>query len=304
MTEIDCINVGYGDSILLRSDGYCALIDCGDISSRVVPGKGERVTAADFLRAQGIDTLDLLWITHLHLDHVGGLESLENRIQIKKMIVPYLPAEKLTDNTSPLPEGAPDGVACLIKAINIYAQAVCSYRKSGTEIVVCNPMTEKLDEIYVGEFRLTPFFVNNPECFLFMRKCFDDALMGQPCTDDLLVLDEIINSCSVGVHVETDRSLIELPGDLDLASCKALLNKPCDIFKMPHHGHNHSIDADLVQCIRPKHTVISVSDDRADPCPHESSIRMASAYGDVSFTDAVAVNGARLYHQSVHFCLD
>lgn len=303
MSKIDFINVGYGDSVLLQSAGCYALIDCGDICSRVIPGKGERITASEFLSEQGIDTLDLLWITHLHLDHVGGLETLSRDIKVKKIVVPYLPEKRLLNAAAPFPDNASDGVVCLIKAINIFNQALNTFLNDGTEVILCNPLEKQIAEIEIGEYHLNPFYIDNPNGFLFMKRCFDDALNGKPSETDLLSLDGTINSYSIGLHVQIGSKLIELPGDLDLASCKALLCKPCEIFKMPHHGHSKSVDEELMQCIKPKHTVISVSDDRTDPCPNETSIQMALPYGDVSFTDAVVYNGNSFFHQSVHFSI-
>lgn len=301
MSKIDFINVGYGDSVLLQSAGCCALIDCGDVCSRVIPGKGERIIASDFLAEQGIDTLDLLWITHLHLDHVGGLETLVNTIKVKKLVVPYLPEERLLSAFAPFPNETSDGVICLIKALNIFTRAIHSYLDKGTKVIVCNPMEEQICEMQVGEYRINPFYIYNPEGFLFMEKCFNDALNGNPNEKELQILDGTINSYSIGLHVQIGHKLIELPGDMDLVSCKALLSNPCEIFKMPHHGHSRSVDEELLRCIQPKHTVICVSNDRQDSCPNESSIQMALAYGDVSFTDAVVFNGNSSYHQSVQF---
>lgn len=303
MSEIDFINVGYGDSILLQSIDQRALIDCGDMRIRVNPEKGERIVASDYLIQQGIDAIDLLWITHLHLDHVGGLDAMPHKIGIKRIVTPYIPDKQLINRIAPIPEGAPDGVVCLIKALNIYTQALKFYLLNGAEVLYCSPLTKKIDPIQIGECVLEPFYQNNREGFFFMKKCFDDALMGCPNVNNLLLLDETINNYSIGLHIKNNQTLIELPGDMGLDSCKMYLDKACEIFKMPHHGHKNSIDDELMQRIRPNHTVISVSNDRLDPCPYVPVIQTALAFGDVSFTDAVTYEGTTIYHNSVHFSI-
>lgn len=63
--EIHVIDVGQGDSILLRSGDQTMLVDTGLRES------GDEVSA--YLQAQGIRRLDRLLITHDHSDHSGGL---------------------------------------------------------------------------------------------------------------------------------------------------------------------------------------------------------------------------------------
>ena len=73
---LDFINVGYGDAILIRSGSFTMLVDCGDWTVGDGGPDSQRISAADFLRQEGIDTLDLLVLTHLHRDHSGGLTEL------------------------------------------------------------------------------------------------------------------------------------------------------------------------------------------------------------------------------------
>ena len=66
--EIHMIDVGQGESILVRSGQETMLVDAG------VRGTGDEIAA--YLQAQGIQKLDRLLITHDHSDHQGGLKRL------------------------------------------------------------------------------------------------------------------------------------------------------------------------------------------------------------------------------------
>ena len=71
------LDVGQGDAMLLNQPGSCtALIDAGPLIN------GHRITHA--LQALGIDALDVVIITHPHLDHFGGLFDIYPRFSIKQ----------------------------------------------------------------------------------------------------------------------------------------------------------------------------------------------------------------------------
>lgn len=64
--RIQFIDVGQGDAALVECDGHYMLIDGGDISA----GK----TVYQALEDKRIRHLDILAISHLHQDHIGGLK--------------------------------------------------------------------------------------------------------------------------------------------------------------------------------------------------------------------------------------
>lgn len=63
--SIEFIDVGQGDAALVECDGRYMLIDGGDESA------GD--TVYSFLEERGIQHLDILVLSHMHADHIGGL---------------------------------------------------------------------------------------------------------------------------------------------------------------------------------------------------------------------------------------
>ncbi len=77
--SIQFIDVGQGDSALVECDGHYMLIDGGDKLH------GDKVYST--LEEKGIQHLDILAISHLHEDHIGGLiKALTYATKIDKVI--------------------------------------------------------------------------------------------------------------------------------------------------------------------------------------------------------------------------
>ena len=76
------IDVGQGDSILIHSNGYSALIDTGPVESSVELSRS--------LRESNIETVDVLILSHLHLDHSGGVPQIFEDFYVENIILPEL----------------------------------------------------------------------------------------------------------------------------------------------------------------------------------------------------------------------
>lgn len=77
--EVHFIDVGQGDSTLIKCDGKSMLIDAGDDS------KGTAIQR--YLQKQGIEKLDYLVLTHPDSDHIGGAPVIITKFKIDKVFV-------------------------------------------------------------------------------------------------------------------------------------------------------------------------------------------------------------------------
>jgi len=77
---VSFLDVGQGESILIRSAEHTVLIDGGEFRARGV--------IRDYLRAAGIRRIDYVVATHPHSDHIGGLVYVLGRYEIGRVLMP------------------------------------------------------------------------------------------------------------------------------------------------------------------------------------------------------------------------
>lgn len=87
--RVHYIDVGQGDSELIElPNDEVMLIDAGEND------KGGFV--ADYIRSQGIDKIDYLVGTHPHSDHIGGLDTVIDELEIGKIYMPKASSDTKT----------------------------------------------------------------------------------------------------------------------------------------------------------------------------------------------------------------
>lgn len=83
------IDVGQGDSILIKAGQSFLLIDAGN------PGNDRRIR--EEMRRQGCQNLDYVIATHPHADHIGSFPELLRDVPVKNVILPEMDPSLLED---------------------------------------------------------------------------------------------------------------------------------------------------------------------------------------------------------------
>ncbi len=305
MVQIDFINVGYGDSILLQFDSgkgnvFRVLIDCGDYCVRRNSPESRRISAADFLVKNGIDAIDLLILSHLHLDHVGGLKEIACNIQVKELLSNYLPPKEFWGHKIQINSGFSSGSQNLQKSLDILSAALPLLSAEGCIIREIRDNERITIPGYNAEMSLS---LSDSGIYALQKQIFDKALAGKADDNDLHRLDLFINNTSIRVYAEIGNKRILLPGDVYAAEWSRYDVPACDILKVPHHGHKDGLNDKILQKAGPEHVVISVSNDREDDCPsREITDLIRSGKANLYFTDAVKEQDEiPAYQESVRF---
>ena len=109
------IDVGQGDAILVQSGVFNALIDGGEYTKDAV--------VRDYLESVGVKTLDIVFATHPHSDHIGGLDTVIKNFKVKKVYMPEIPEKILPTSKS-------------------FEEFLYAIKQSGTEASYLAPDTE------------------------------------------------------------------------------------------------------------------------------------------------------------------
>lgn len=81
---VTALDVGQGQSLVFLSGTNTVMVDCG--GNGAVTNAGD--TAVQYLRSVGRSTVDVLVLTHPHMDHVNGVERLLKQVRVHTLVIP------------------------------------------------------------------------------------------------------------------------------------------------------------------------------------------------------------------------
>ncbi|MBQ7799267.1 MAG: MBL fold metallo-hydrolase [Oscillospiraceae bacterium] len=130
------IDVGQGDSALISCGGVNILIDAGENN------KGDEVLLK--LKELNIECLDYVIGTHAHSDHIGGLDTVLNGVEVKNIILSDLP-DKLIPNTKTYSDLLD---AIVENEVNLIAAEVgASYKIGEGKLTLLAPVNNKYSDL-------------------------------------------------------------------------------------------------------------------------------------------------------------
>ena len=264
--QITFINVGYGDAILFRgSGGFAALLDGGSALESEFSGDPYRVRAADYLRRESVTKLDAVLISHIHEDHVCGLEAVFERCFVKRLYVPY-PVEPFLGGCELRP--APDAfrsVPLYTNALNAYRRILLRAGEAGTAVTVVKPG----DAFCLGPELTAQVLAPKPRTVRAYMELVEAAYAsaGQEAavTELLAKLDAASNQTSMLLRFETEKAVFLAAADScprEWDEVPSFLLENGNVLKLPHHGQIDSISEQFMRNMPLEYVITTASSDR------------------------------------------
>ena len=286
MLYLHFINVGDGDAILIEHrqgrEVYRLLVDAGRADVGSFPGS-RRLTAAAYLRQQGIGRLDAVVVTHLHTDHFEGLGPLLDAVEVETVISGFFPCPPVGRIVR---TGAEEKtVRGLMDCLEQWAELTERLRAGNCRLV----QAESALTLSAPDDLRIEVTVPDPEAAVRQKEIWAALLAGeQPDRNMVWWSSKFRNPGSLRTRLAYAGRQIELAADCYGAAWEDAA-APCDIFKVPHHGDAKSLTPPLVRRLRPQHAVISCSAEyipRKDR-PSAAAVSLLEAQGaQVWFTDS------------------
>lgn len=313
MLALDFINVGNGDSILIReiNDGrqdFAMMVDFGhdclvrDDHPGELDPRSRRIYAGDFLRKLGVEHLDLALVTHFHRDHIGGLGRVLDAVTVGEFVTTYLPPENVPDLEPLRPDnGLPKAAKNALLCIQLYTRALQTH-PGRIERFHLLPGTETVSLQLTPALRMD-ILCGEPALYRRQKEVYDAAYAGERNGYDLVRWAKSMNVCSLRQRLYYHGKEIVLGGDAYAHVWETVNLTPCDILKVPHHASFDSTSRKLLEKLRPETAVVTVAARRPDERPHPYVVSLLQQYvKNLYFTDAVELPGLvePQFHETVH----
>lgn len=258
---------GYGDCILLQNEnGYISLIDGGSDLESEFSGDQYRIRAIDFLKSQQISHLNAVFISHIHEDHVCGLEKVLKNVSADVIYIPYpLEVFRGARPLTPLPDAA-RSVPLYTEALNAFIRILHLAEQHGIPVKTLQAGdTITLTEQITAQV-LAPRKKKLEQYTARLQRIYEENITEQEATRLLTELDATSNQTSMLLKITEGSSVLldaadSCPNIWSEVPVSALQN--VNVLKLPHHGQRDCVDENMMKQMPLKYVVTtSVSDRR------------------------------------------
>lgn len=278
--RVHFINVGYGEAILVTKDDFVLLID-GGTNRQEEYNNFACIRVEEYIKKQHISKVDIVIITHIHDDHIGGLENVVKAFDIGEIwinVKPDMEPGDIAQRFLPLVEGNISGTLfrnALEGYTNILAE--CNKRKI--------PILEKgsacgqipLKNGLIAKILWPEATLQRETAELFNRLFLEQDM--KKAEELFYHIDRNGNQTSTALQIEDGKSSVLLSGDKtkgweDLYQIhKEELNS--QVLKITHHGQLDGMPEAMLEAAKPTHIVVCASRDRRFNSAHPEVIQRA-----------------------------
>lgn len=262
--QIDFLNVGYGEALVIRDGSFCMVVDGGSNKEHIYQPLSS-IMLFDFLKESGARKIDRLVLTHIHDDHVGGLLRVLEEIPVDEIWVNILadhPGPGILEEKQKILEGS-SAERLYFEAILLYFQLLETAGKKGVPI---RRITQEDGPQNFNGLSITPLGMDQEEADRVTGE-FNAMIRETDGTEFLkqyLRLDRGCNATSLALHLRKEEKGALLTGDKvegwdELAE---QLDLRANVLKLTHHGQADGMPESMLQAADPDIFVICADKNR------------------------------------------
>jgi len=283
--QVHFINVGYGEAILVTGDDKTILIDGGTNRAEEYEHPG-CIRTAEYLKKTGISKIDLVIITHIHDDHIGGIPEVIRNFPVSQVWInvrPDMPNMELIHQFDSVIKGNLSGT--LFKnALESYAELLeeCNRR----EIPVLQKGKEDGFLSFTEGFDielLTP----DKQMQMETRDAYDRLFAEKEIRKAEALfyeIDKLGNSTSISLRIKAGKTAVLLSGD-KVDGWEEIVQEygsglESQILKVTHHGQMDGMPEAMLQAADPDIFVICADENRTYNSAAPEVLERITAYLD------------------------
>lgn len=279
--KIHFVNVGYGEGILITKDNFTMLIDGGTNRQEEYENPGT-IRVEKYLNKLGIKHIDIVAITHMHDDHIGGIVNVVKGFSIGEIWINIKPNNRPKDMVKKLRSSIGNDLSgnLFCNAIQWYDDIVNEANNKNIPIIETYNDEKIVIENDISINVLSP----NKKTVVDTKAKFDQLFIEKDIDKAKALLYDIDkngNGTSLSFHITSGKIGALLTGDKVNEWDKIIKEYNSlegQILKLTHHGQLDGMPQCLVEAVNPEIFVICSSLDRRYNSAHPDIISRAEEF--------------------------
>ena len=281
--RVHFVNVGYGEAILVEKDGWSLLVDGGTnrVNEYKAPGC---IRITEYLKRAGLSRIDLIIVTHIHDDHIGGIPEVLKHFAVSEVLMGFLPPVpdlNKIESFESIQQGNSSG-QLFKNALECYAELLTECKKQNIPI--------RQRSYKEGHFSPIPGLtleVLSPDCAqeVEMLAAYHSLCEEEEISEAEMLfykIDRKGNNSSIVLRISAGKTAVLLTSDKtdgwEEIWDKYGVNLKSGILKVSHHGQVDGLSDAMIRVCEPDHFVICASADRRFNSAHPEIIRRIEKY--------------------------
>jgi len=281
--RVHFVNVGYGEAILVEKDGWSLLVDGGTnrVNEYEAPGC---IRITEYLKRVGLSRIDLIIVTHIHDDHIGGIPEVLKHFAVSEVLMGFLPPVpdlKKIQSFESVQQGNLSG-QLFKNALECYAELIAECKRQNIPI----QKRSSNDGHYSPMSGLTLEFLS-PDCAqeAEMLTAYHSLCEEEEISKAEMLFYEIDrkgNNSSIALRISAGKTAVLLTSDKtdgwEEIWEKYGVSLKSGILKVTHHGQVDGLPDAMIRVCEPDHFVICASADKRFNSAHPEIIRRIETY--------------------------